>query len=67
MLDALRTGEDEIPTSRLTVDEIEALVRAFDLPPTPANVLALGWALGRGEFGPFVVVRSSDFAAPRIS
>lgn len=59
MLDALRTGEDEVPPSRLTAEEVAEIARMLDMTPTPLNALALSWALGRGEFGPLVVVARS--------
>ena len=51
MLDALRTGEDERATPRLSADYIEDVARELGLTRSPLDMLALSWALGRGDLG----------------
>ncbi len=49
MLDALRTAGDDILPERLSPEEVADVVRELELRSTPANRLAVGWALARYE------------------
>jgi hypothetical protein len=60
MLDVLRGSENEdvVPETHLSAEEVASVARFLDLAPNPENVLALSWALARGEFGYVVVLRA---------
>lgn len=45
------------PHESLVVEDVVAALAAFGLPITPANILAVGWPLARGEFDDLLVVQ----------